>query len=108
MIGQYVNVHGDVISHLNISETETGDGGLYGCEAANRAGSTAHAARLNIYGPPMVTDRFPFAVKAVEGRPLVLHCPVAGFPLESVIWEQGKNVNKEGPSPLKELQQEFL
>ena len=37
MIGQYVTVHGDVISHLNISETKVADGGLYGCEATNRS-----------------------------------------------------------------------
>lgn len=36
MIGQYVTVHGDVISHLNISETQVEDGGIYGCEAKNR------------------------------------------------------------------------
>ena len=37
MIGQYVTVHGDVISHLNISESKVADGGLYGCEATNRS-----------------------------------------------------------------------
>ena len=36
MIGQYVTVHGDVISHLNISQAQVQDGGLYGCEAKNR------------------------------------------------------------------------
>ncbi len=36
MIGQYVTVHGDVISHLNISQSKVEDGGLYGCEATNR------------------------------------------------------------------------
>ena len=36
MIGQYVTVHGDVISHLNISQAQVEDGGLYGCKATNR------------------------------------------------------------------------
>ena len=36
MIGQYVTVHGDVISHLNISQSRVKDGGLYACEASNR------------------------------------------------------------------------
>ena len=36
MIGQYVTVHGDVISHLNISQSRVEDGGLYACEASNR------------------------------------------------------------------------
>ena len=92
MIGQYVTVHGhgDVISHLNISQTKVEDGGLYSCTAANRAGSTSHSARLNIYGPPMVR-RFPSqALKAVEAKRFVAHCPVAGFPIEEVKWRKGK------------------
>lgn len=50
MIGQYVTVHGDVISHVNISHVMVEDGGEYSCVAENRAGKTAHSARLNIYG----------------------------------------------------------
>ena len=49
-MGQYVTLHGEVISHVNLSRTEVGDGGLYTCTATNRAGSAAHSARLNIYG----------------------------------------------------------
>ena len=51
LIGQYVTVHGDVISHLNISASRVEDGGLYSCVAANRAGAAAHSSRLNVYGP---------------------------------------------------------
>ena len=36
MIGQYVSMHGDVISHLNISHTKVEDGGVYSCEAISR------------------------------------------------------------------------
>jgi hypothetical protein len=50
MIGQYVTVFGDVISHVNISTVKPDDGGEYECVAENRAGRTSHAARLNIYG----------------------------------------------------------
>ncbi|PSN46727.1 Down syndrome cell adhesion molecule-like protein Dscam2, partial [Blattella germanica] len=49
MIGQYVTVFGDVISHVNISQVKPDDGGEYACAAENRAGRTSHAARLNIY-----------------------------------------------------------
>lgn len=55
MIGQYVTVHGDVISHVNISHVMVEDGGEYSCAAENRAGKTSHSARLNIYG-----KRLPF------------------------------------------------
>ena len=50
MMGQYVTVHGEVISHVNISRSLVDDGGLFTCMATNRAGSTSHSARLNIYG----------------------------------------------------------
>lgn len=50
VIGQYVTVHGDVISHVNISHVMVEDGGEYTCNAENRAGKTSHSARLNIYG----------------------------------------------------------
>ena len=50
MIGQYVTVHGDVISHVNISHVVVEDGGEYTCNAENRAGKVTHSARLNVYG----------------------------------------------------------
>lgn len=50
VIGQYVTVHGDVISHVNISHVMVEDGGEYSCTAENRAGKVMHAARLNVYG----------------------------------------------------------
>jgi hypothetical protein len=50
VIGQYVTVHGDVISHVNISHVMVEDGGEYSCTAENRAGKVTHAARLNVYG----------------------------------------------------------
>lgn len=50
LIGQYVTVHGDVISHVNITHVMVEDGGEYSCKAENRAGKTKHSARLNIYG----------------------------------------------------------
>jgi len=50
LIGQYANVYGDVISHVNITSVRVEDGGEYECSFENRAGKTAHAARLNIYG----------------------------------------------------------
>ncbi|CAG9838355.1 unnamed protein product [Diabrotica balteata] len=55
VIGQYVTVHGDVISHVNISHVMVEDGGEYMCTAENRAGKSSHSARLNIYVPPKVS-----------------------------------------------------
>ena len=50
LVGQYVTVHGEVVSHVNISQVSVQDGGLYQCTASNRAGDSSHSARLNIYG----------------------------------------------------------
>jgi Down syndrome cell adhesion molecule-like protein 1 len=86
MIGQYVTVHGDVISHVNISHVMVEDGGEYSCMAENRAGKTSHAARLNIYGMPYI--RLIPKVTAVAGETLNLKCPVAGYPIEEIHWER--------------------
>lgn len=88
MIGQYVTVFGDVISHVNISTVKSEDGGEYECIAKSRAGQMSHAARLNIYGMPYVRPMNPLS--AVAGKNLVLKCPVAGYPIDSVTWEKGK------------------
>ena len=50
LIGQYVTIHDDVISHMNISEVESIDGGAYTCKAINTVGTVTHMARINVYG----------------------------------------------------------
>ncbi|XP_025160716.1 Down syndrome cell adhesion molecule-like protein Dscam2 isoform X1 [Harpegnathos saltator] len=86
MIGQYVTVHGDVISHVNISAVRVEDGGEYRCSAVNRVARAHHAARLNIYGLPHVRAMGNYA--AVAGETTVIKCPVAGFPIASITWEK--------------------
>ena len=56
-----------------------------------RAGSISHYGRLNIYGSPINSPErsFPRVIKAVEGKPFVVHCPVAGFPIQDVDWFKG-------------------
>ena len=97
LIGQYVTVHGDVISHLNISVSKVKDGGLYSCVAVNRAGSATHSSRLNLYGPPLIRPFPASGLKAVEGRAFVVHCPVAGFPIEEVAWKKGESSSLRSP-----------
>ncbi len=50
LVGQYVTVHDEVISHVNISSSRAVDGGNYECVANNNVGTATHSARLNIYG----------------------------------------------------------
>ncbi|XP_043281864.1 Down syndrome cell adhesion molecule-like protein Dscam2 isoform X2 [Venturia canescens] len=86
MIGQYVTVHGDVISHVNISAVRVEEGGEYRCSAVNRVAKVHHSARLNIYGLPHVRPMGKYA--AVAGETTVIKCPVAGFPIASITWEK--------------------
>ncbi|XP_017766445.1 PREDICTED: Down syndrome cell adhesion molecule-like protein Dscam2 isoform X1 [Eufriesea mexicana] len=86
LIGQYVTVYGDVISHVNISSVKSEDGGEYQCIASSRAGEASHSARLNIYGLPYVRPMS--TVSAVAGKQFHIKCPVAGYPIESIVWEK--------------------
>lgn len=96
MIGQYVTVHGDVISHVNITAVRVEDGGEYRCTAVNRVAKVHHGARLNIYGPPHVRPMGNYA--AVAGETTVIKCPVAGFPITSIVWEKGEFYTSYFPS----------
>lgn len=49
-MGQYVTVHDDVISHVNISNLKEEDGGEYMCTARNSVAQVSHSARINVYG----------------------------------------------------------
>jgi Immunoglobulin I-set domain. len=88
-VGQYVTVNGEVVSHLNISSIHTNDGGLYKCIASSKVGSAEHAAKLNVYGLPFIR---PMEKKAiVAGETLMVTCPVAGYPIETIVWERGSS-----------------
>ncbi|KAJ0175513.1 hypothetical protein K1T71_008672 [Dendrolimus kikuchii] len=89
-IGQFVTADGNVESHLNISSVHTNDGGLYTCIASSKVGSASHAARVNIYGLPYVRPMKKRPV--VAGDTLVAHCPVAGYPIDSIVWERDGRV----------------
>ena len=50
LVGQYVTIHDDVISHVNISNLKEEDGGEYTCTARNSVAQVSHNARINVYG----------------------------------------------------------
>ncbi|XP_037024226.1 Down syndrome cell adhesion molecule-like protein Dscam2 isoform X29 [Bradysia coprophila] len=85
-VGQYVTVNGDVVSYLNITSIHANDGGLYKCIASSKVGVAEHSAKLNVYGLPYIR---PMEKKAiVAGENLIVTCPVAGYPIESIVWER--------------------
>lgn len=68
-----MTVHGDVISHVNISHVMVEDGGEYTCTAENRAGKTSHSARLNVYGKLNTFHKFnTMCVHLIFSYPLYL------------------------------------
>ncbi|XP_037298235.1 Down syndrome cell adhesion molecule-like protein Dscam2 [Manduca sexta] len=89
-IGQFVTADGNVESHLNISSVHTNDGGLYTCSASSKVGSASHSSRVNVYGLPYVRPMKKRPV--VAGDTLIVHCPVAGYPIESIVWERDGRV----------------
>lgn len=82
-----MTIHDDVISHVNISNLKEEDGGEYMCAAKNSVSQVTHSARINVYGLPFI--RVMPKITAVAGNDLVVKCPVAGYPIESIIWERG-------------------
>ncbi|XP_063627962.1 cell adhesion molecule Dscam2-like [Cydia splendana] len=76
-----------VLSTLSLSSAKVEHGGRYECRASNAHGSVAHAARLNVYGPPYIRSMSP--VKAVAGSDTPVWCPYYGFPIDSVKWDGG-------------------
>ncbi|XP_055315179.1 cell adhesion molecule Dscam2 isoform X2 [Sitodiplosis mosellana] len=85
-IGQYVDISGDVISHLNITHVRPEDGGLYKCVCSNSMGTAEYSTRLNVYGSPFVRALSP--IKAVAGDSFTMHCPFSGYPIEQIRWEK--------------------
>ncbi|ODN00362.1 Down syndrome cell adhesion molecule-like protein Dscam2 [Orchesella cincta] len=93
LIGQYVTMNGDVVSHVNITSTSRvgEDGGEFQCLATNKLGFTAHSARLNIYGAPFVRN-MPNTMTAVAGKLFLIKCPVSGYPISSITWEKDEQL----------------
>ncbi|GLG97376.1 Protein sidekick [Gryllus bimaculatus] len=84
VIGQYVPMNGDVVSHVNITNVRAEDGGTYQCTATNRVGEVTHSAQLNVYGLPYVRPMG--EISAVAGTTLYITCPVAGYPIDTIKW----------------------
>lgn len=99
-VGQYVTVNGDVVSFLNITSVHTNDGGLYKCRASSKVGVASHSAKLNVYGLPFIRQMEKTAI--VAGETLIVTCPVAGYPIDSIVWERDNR-----PLPINRKQKVF-
>uniref|UniRef100_A0A1A9WLK8 Ig-like domain-containing protein n=1 Tax=Glossina brevipalpis TaxID=37001 RepID=A0A1A9WLK8_9MUSC len=86
LVGQYVTIHDDVISHVNITNVKEEDGGEYTCAAQNAIGKVSHSAKVNIYGLPFIRE-MP-KITGISGSDLIVKCPVAGYPIDKIHWER--------------------
>nr|XP_027205557.1 Down syndrome cell adhesion molecule-like protein 1 [Dermatophagoides pteronyssinus] len=93
-IGDYVNGDGIVNSFVNISSLRTEDGGIYSCTASNDVHSISHSGRINVYGPAFVRQMK--NLTAISGHTVHLHCPAAGYPLESIVWFKKSSPSDQG------------
>lgn len=65
-----------------------------------QVGTVSHEAKLNIYGLPFIR---PMEKKPiVAGETLVVTCPVAGYPIDSIVWERDNR-----PLPINRKQKVF-
>ncbi|XP_074602199.1 cell adhesion molecule Dscam1-like isoform X2 [Brevipalpus obovatus] len=91
--GDYVSIHGDVVSYVNITSLRLEDGGLYRCEAVNDAGMAHHTQMVHIKGKPYIRPMSNITVLA--GQQVSIRCPASGFPLSRITWFKG---SKELPT----------
>ena len=86
-IGHFNAGSNEIVSYLNITAVHTNDGGLYKCAASSKVGHADHSARFNVYGLPFVRPMDKVAV--VAGEMMLVTCPVAGYPIDTIQWEKG-------------------
>uniref|UniRef100_A0A9J8D0M4 DS cell adhesion molecule like 1 n=1 Tax=Cyprinus carpio carpio TaxID=630221 RepID=A0A9J8D0M4_CYPCA len=89
---QYTLSDGSTVSHVNVTNPQIRDGGVYRCAARNSAGSAEYQARINVRGPPSI--RAMRNITAVAGRNTFINCRVIGYPYYSIKWF------KDGTTPL--------
>uniref|UniRef100_A0A8C4S2V6 Cell adhesion molecule DSCAM n=1 Tax=Erpetoichthys calabaricus TaxID=27687 RepID=A0A8C4S2V6_ERPCA len=89
-ISQIITSEGNVLSYLNISNTQVRDGGVYRCAANNSAGVVTYQARINVRGPASIRPMK--NITAIAGRDTFIHCRVIGYPYYSIKWYKNSNL----------------
>ncbi|XP_075449826.1 cell adhesion molecule DSCAM isoform X2 [Ascaphus truei] len=89
-ISQIITSEGNVLSYLNITNTQVRDGGVYRCTANNSAGVVLYQARINVRGPASIRPMK--NITAIAGRDTYVHCRVIGYPYYSIKWYKNSNL----------------
>lgn len=78
----------------------------YSCTASNDVHSISHSGRINVYGPAFVRPMK--NITAISGHNIYLHCPAAGYPLESIVWYKKSGNNGGNRLPQNHRQKNLL
>uniref|UniRef100_A0A8C9VC13 Cell adhesion molecule DSCAM n=2 Tax=Scleropages formosus TaxID=113540 RepID=A0A8C9VC13_SCLFO len=89
-MGQIITMEGNVLSYLNITNTQVHDGGVYRCTCNNSAGVVSYQARINVRGSASIRPMK--NVTAIAGRDMYIHCRVIGYPYYSIKWYKNSNL----------------
>ncbi|KAJ8394703.1 hypothetical protein AAFF_G00043030 [Aldrovandia affinis] len=89
-VDKVVIAEGNVLSYLNISNTQVHDGGVYRCTCNNSAGVVSYQARINVRGAPSIRPMK--NLTAIAGRDTYIHCRVIGYPYYSIKWHKNGNL----------------
>uniref|UniRef100_A0A8C6NN85 Cell adhesion molecule DSCAM n=1 Tax=Nothobranchius furzeri TaxID=105023 RepID=A0A8C6NN85_NOTFU len=89
-ISYYTNAEGHMVSHLNITQTQVPDGGVYRCICNNSAGTVSYQARINVRGPASIRPMK--NLTAIAGWDMYIHCRVIGYPYYSIKWYKDSNL----------------
>ncbi|XP_078002609.1 cell adhesion molecule DSCAM [Phascolarctos cinereus] len=89
-VSQIITSEGNVVSYLNISNTQVRDGGVYRCTANNSAGVVLYQARINVRGPASIRPMK--NITAIAGWDTYIHCRVIGYPYYSIKWYKNSNL----------------
>ncbi|KAL4647248.1 hypothetical protein GN956_G8521 [Arapaima gigas] len=89
-MGQIITMEGNVLSYLNITNTQVHDGGVYRCTCNNSAGVVSYQARINVRGSASIRPMK--NLTAIAGRDMYIHCRVIGYPYYSIKWYKNSNL----------------
>ncbi|XP_048471430.1 Down syndrome cell adhesion molecule-like protein 1 homolog [Rhincodon typus] len=81
---QYTLTDGTAVSHMNVTNPQIKDGGVYRCAARNLVGSAEYQARINVRGSPSIRPMR--NITAIAGRDTFINCRVIGYPYYSIKW----------------------
>ncbi|XP_023221211.1 hemicentin-1-like isoform X2 [Centruroides sculpturatus] len=78
-----------ILSNGNLRfKSDLNHAGDYLCQATNIAGTSSKLFTIIVWIPPSINSKDSENITVVEADPLIINCPVNGYPLPSIYWEK--------------------